>query len=167
MSLDSGGNYRGYIGDLCRMGILGEPDPELDDLLGFVQEVQQCARQIIKPGATGRDVLGSPAQLIDASPHGTYTDFLAHGMGLVSHEGPRLNTSERYSGYDQDRELEPGMVISVETTMKHPARGFIKLEDTVAVTENGSVGFGDVGRDWNRCGPSMPGTVTGSCSRQR
>jgi methionine aminopeptidase len=23
-SLDSGGNYKGYIGDLCRMGILGE-----------------------------------------------------------------------------------------------------------------------------------------------
>ena len=56
-----GGSYRGYIGDLCRMGILGEPDPELEDLLGFVQEVQQCARQIIKPGATGRDVFGSPA----------------------------------------------------------------------------------------------------------
>jgi len=28
-SLDSGGNYKGYIGDLCRMGILGEPDAEL------------------------------------------------------------------------------------------------------------------------------------------
>jgi hypothetical protein len=29
MSLDSGGNYPGYMGDLCRMGILGEPDAEL------------------------------------------------------------------------------------------------------------------------------------------
>src|SRR5262249_9503291 len=28
LSLDSGGNYRGYIGDLCRMGVLGEPDAE-------------------------------------------------------------------------------------------------------------------------------------------
>jgi len=35
LSLDSGGNYQGYIGDLCRMGILGEPDSELEDLLGF------------------------------------------------------------------------------------------------------------------------------------
>ncbi len=26
MSLDSGANYHGYIGDLCRMAILGEPD---------------------------------------------------------------------------------------------------------------------------------------------
>ena len=34
MSIDSGGNYHGYIGDICRMAIQGEPDaPELNDLL--------------------------------------------------------------------------------------------------------------------------------------
>ncbi len=31
LSLDSGGNYKGYIGDLCRMAIQGEPDAELVD----------------------------------------------------------------------------------------------------------------------------------------
>ncbi len=31
--------------------------------------------------------------------------------------------------------LEAGEVVSVETTLLHPARGFIKLEDTVVVTE--------------------------------
>ncbi len=30
LSLDSGGNYHGYIGDLCRMAIHGEPDAELE-----------------------------------------------------------------------------------------------------------------------------------------
>ena len=44
------------------------------------------------------------------------------------------------------------MVVSMETTMKHPRRGFIKLEDTVAVTENGFEAFGDSGRGWNRAG---------------
>ena len=34
LSVDFGGNYHGYIGDLARMAILGEPDAELDDLLG-------------------------------------------------------------------------------------------------------------------------------------
>ena len=33
LSLDSGGNYKGYIGDLCRMAIQGEPDSELEDQL--------------------------------------------------------------------------------------------------------------------------------------
>jgi Xaa-Pro aminopeptidase len=33
------------------------------------------------------------------------------------------------------------MVISIETTMAHHKRGFIKLEDTVTVTEEGCEGF--------------------------
>ena len=53
ISLDSGGNYKGYIGDLCRMGIIGDPDPELVELLGFVDEVQQAVRRAIKPGGRG------------------------------------------------------------------------------------------------------------------
>src|ERR1700730_161016 len=45
ISLDSGANYHGYIGDLCRMGVLGEPDSELKDLLAEVQAIQQAARK--------------------------------------------------------------------------------------------------------------------------
>jgi len=53
--------------------------------------------------------------------------------------------------------LQKGMVLSIETTILHPRRGFIKLEDTVAVTESGWEGFGDRGRGWNRCGASVSG----------
>jgi hypothetical protein len=68
-------------------------------------------------------------------------------MGLVGHEAPRLTDYEpwAYEGYDSTRPLEADMVLSIETTMAHPKRGFIKLEDTVAVTEEGCVGFGDEG----------------------
>src|SRR5690606_31124689 len=50
LSIDSGGNYQGYIGDLCRMGILGEPDAELEDLLGYVETVQQAAFSKVAAG---------------------------------------------------------------------------------------------------------------------
>ena len=43
LSIDSGGNFEGYIGDLARMGVLGEPDAELEDLLGEIDGVQQAA----------------------------------------------------------------------------------------------------------------------------
>jgi methionine aminopeptidase len=33
ISLDSGANQSGYLGDLCRMAILGKADAELTDLL--------------------------------------------------------------------------------------------------------------------------------------
>ena len=154
ISLDSGGNYRGYIGDLCRMGILGEPDAELQELLGAVDAIQQAARRPIRHGARGGDIFAAAEKLMHASPHRAYLDFIAHGMGLISHEAPRLATSRAYGGYDADRALESGMVVSIETTMKHPRRGFIKLEDTAAVTDSGFEAFGDTGRGWNRAGQS-------------
>jgi Xaa-Pro aminopeptidase len=152
LSLDSGGNYKGYIGDLCRMGVLGEPDAELVDLLGVIEEIQQRARCPIRRGAVGAEIFTAARELVDASPHRAYLDFAAHGMGLVSHEAPRLMSDGPvpYEGYDATRPLEAGMVISIETTIAHPRRGFIKLEDTVAVTEEGCEGFGDKGRGWNR-----------------
>ncbi|MDQ8729785.1 Xaa-Pro peptidase family protein [Bradyrhizobium sp. LHD-71] len=155
MSLDSGGNYKGYIGDLCRMGILGTaPDAELVDLLGFIEEVQQAARKPVRRGGRGGDVIDVAEAMLDGSPHRKYTHYMAHGMGLVTHEAPRLMNNPRmsYTGYDMDRPLESGMVISIETTMSHPKRGFIKLEDTVLVTDDGYEALGDGGRGWNRAG---------------
>jgi Xaa-Pro aminopeptidase len=154
LALDSGGNYGGFIGDLCRMGVLGEPDQELQDLLGEVEAIQQAARRPIRAGARGGDIYAGPAVLLARSPHRAYLDFVAHGMGIVSHEAPWLtdNCSVPYPAYHADRPLEAGMVVSIETTMLNPARGFIKLEDTVAVTPSGWEAYGDGGRGWNRAG---------------
>ena len=151
-SLDSGGNYRGYIGDICRMGILGEPDSELVDLLGEIDAIQQAARRAIRPGILGREIFVEPRQIMAKSKNAANLEFVAHGMGLVTHEAPRLTDKapQRYPGHDADLPLRSGMVISIETTLGHPQRGFIKLEDTVAVTDTGWVAYGDSGRSWNR-----------------
>lgn len=73
-------------------------------------------------------------------------------MGLVSHEAPRLTNAGPvpYPDDDAHRPLEVGMVVSVETTMTHPHRGFIKLEDTAVVTEGGHEIYGNRARGWNR-----------------
>ena len=153
MSLDSGGRYRGYIGDLCRMGIAGRPDAELEDALGWVESVQQAARSPIRRGMLGQEIFAAVQDALASSPHPADTHFVAHGMGIIGHEAPRL--SDRgpvtYPAYDADRPLRAGMVLSIETTLMHPRRGFIKLEDTVAITETGWEAFGDKGRGWN-CG---------------
>ncbi|RVC41756.1 M24 family metallopeptidase, partial [Mesorhizobium sp. M4B.F.Ca.ET.088.02.2.1] len=94
--------------------------------------------------------------VLKASKVAPYTDFFAHGMGLITHEAPFLMTNHpvTYEGTYAGKPLEQNMVLSVETTMLHPARGFIKLEDTVAVTDTGYVMFGDRARGWNRGGIS-------------
>jgi len=152
LSLDSGGNYHGYIGDLARMAILGEPDAELEDLLGEIERIQRAAMKPIRAGVMGGEIYAAAEALVHKSKHHNHMEFLAHGMGLVSHEAPHLTRSGPvpYTDEDAHRPLEAGMVISVETTLKHPRRGFIKLEDTVAVTDKGFDIYGEGGRGWNR-----------------
>jgi Xaa-Pro aminopeptidase len=152
LALDSGGNYKGYIGDLCRMAVLGEPDQELQDFLGEIEEIQQAARKPIRPGSLGSEIYVPPEAIVAKSVNRDRLSFVAHGMGIVSHEAPWLTDkcSVPYPAYHADKPLEAGMVISVETTLLHPRRGFIKLEDTLAVTADGWEAYGDHGRGWNR-----------------
>lgn len=150
MSIDSGGNLHGYIGDICRMGVLGEPDAELVDLLAEVDAVQQAAFACIRPGQTGADMIATGEAELKRGPNAQHNDFFAHGMGLISHEAPFLMTNHpvAYEGIDADRPFEPGMVLSVETTLQHPRRGYIKLEDTIIITDDGHELFGADNRGW-------------------
>ncbi len=154
MSIDSGGNYHGYIGDICRMAIQGEPDAELNDLLAEIEEIQRAGFKAVRAGAMGRELYAAAEPLVKKSKHHNNLEFLAHGMGMVSHEAPRLTDHGPvpYPADDANIPLEVGEVISVETTLKHPARGFIKLEDTVVVTETGHEIYGEGARGWNRAG---------------
>jgi Xaa-Pro aminopeptidase len=157
MSLDSGGNYHGYIGDVCRMAIQGEPDAELEDLLAEIDTIQHAAFKTIKPVVMGRDIYAAAEPLVQKSKYHNNMEFLAHGMGLVSHEAPRLTDKGPvpYPADDADKPLEVGMVVSVETTLKHPTHGFIKLEDTAVVTPTGHEVYGEGARGWNRAGTGV------------
>lgn len=152
VSLDCVGSVRGYVGDICRMGIAGEPDSELNEILAFVDHVQDVVREKIRAGVIGGDLIAAGDALVKASPHASSVDFTVHGLGLVAHESPRLAYGRPlpYPPSDAELPVEAGMVLSVETAVRHSRRGFIKLEDTLVATESGSFALGDAGRVWNR-----------------
>jgi len=77
------------------MAIQGEPDAELEDMLGDIEAIQRASMKPIKAGAMGSEVYAaarSGARQIEVPQH---THFLGHGMGLVSHEAPRLTANAR------------------------------------------------------------------------
>lgn len=152
LSVDSGGNYKGYIGDIARMAIIGDPDRELEDLLASVDRIQGAAMGVVAPGVLGRSIYDAAKAIIADEEHRDRIHFVAHGMGLITHEAPRLTdaATANYPATHADLPLETGMVISIETTIPHPRRGYIKLEDTVAVTDSGFTLFGANNRGWNR-----------------
>ncbi len=152
LSLDSGANVEGYLGDVCRMAVLGEPDSELEDLFAEILAIQDASMREVRAGALGRAVFAAGDELLRKSENRGHMHFVVHGVGLVAHEVPHLVDTGPvpYEADDADRPLQAGMVLSVETTMSHPRRGYVKLEDTIAVLPDGFEFFGGAGRCLNR-----------------
>lgn len=151
LSIDTGGHWHGYLADMARMGVLGEPTALMKELLNEVSSVQSAAREPIKAGTLGGTIYDYALKALKSCPHQSDMHFVAHGMGLIPHEAPRLTATGPvpYPDKHAKRPLETGMVLSIETHVKHPDVGFVKLEDTVAVTNSGWEAFGDWGRGWN------------------
>jgi Xaa-Pro aminopeptidase len=151
LSLDSGGTQAGYLGDLTRMGVLGTPTSEMQQLLDEISAVQAAARRPIRPGVRGGEIFEVALEELRGCAHADQMVFQAHGTGMVGHEVPRLTDTgdPPYPADHRDRPLEAGMVLSIETTARSPEVGFVKLEDVVFVTEDGSQGVADEGRGWN------------------
>ena len=142
LHIDAGGEVGDYLADICRMGCLGEPSRLARDLHSACIEVQGRVRQMVRrgspvSGAADRRGAGGPRASLCS-----YGKFVAHGIGMVSHEQPHISATNA-------RPLEAGMVLSIETDFIHPEVGHVKIEDAVAVTESGCEGLGDLGRDWH------------------
>lgn len=154
VSFDSGGQLHGYIGDVARMAVMGEPDQKLVSLLDQVQAVQAAARAVVSAGTAGREIFIAAQAALAEQPDSRHMAFVAHGMGLISHEAPRLTGTGpvRYPATHAEEPLQPGMVLSIETWVEDPVKGFIKLEDTLAVSPSGYRAYGDHGRGWNVAG---------------
>lgn len=150
LSLDSGGNLHGYLGDLCRMAVMGKPTQLMKDLLAEVQAIQAAARTAIRAGTPGGEVMERGLAEQAKCDHKDQIVFLGHGMGMIQHEAPHLTGSGTvpYPPSHQNKPLEAGMVLSIETDLKNNEVGFVKLEDTVVVTEDGWEAYGDDARDW-------------------
>jgi Xaa-Pro aminopeptidase len=158
LSLDSGADLAGYVADMARMAIAGEPSVRHADLLAQVEMVQQTARDTVAAGRRGGDIPEAANSCIATLPDAARITFQAHGMGLLTHEAPRLvaNGSPSYPATHRDRPLEAGMVISIETHVADPEIGFVKLEDTAIVTVDGREDVAAHGRDWNVFGQARP-----------
>jgi len=142
LHIDAGGEVGDYLADICRMGCLGEPSPLARDLHSACIEVQGRVRQKVRPGVPCRDLLIEGERAVREHRFAPYGKFVAHGIGMVSHEQPDISPANA-------RALDAGMVLSIETEFIHPEVGHVKIEDAVAVTENGCEGLGDLGRDWH------------------
>ena len=128
---DMGAKVDGYCSDGTRTFATGEPGEEARAVYEVVRAAQQAALDAIRAGVKGEDVDGAARKVIDDAGHGEYFGHaLGHGVGLEVHEGPRL--SQR-----SEDVLSPGEVVTVEPGIYLPGKLGVRIEDLVAVTDEG------------------------------
>lgn len=129
--IDMGLVLDGYCSDMTRTVVLGQIDDLTRERFRLVRQAQRAGIAAVKAGVTGRAVDRAARQVIAAAGYGpAFGHSLGHGVGLAVHESPSL--SVRYH-----RKLKAGMVVTVEPGIYLPEWGGIRLENMVAVTENG------------------------------
>ncbi len=147
LHIDAGGALQDYIADICRMGCIGQPRPLAEELYKACIEVQTEVRDGIRAGVACRDVLRAGDRVSRRYSFSRYARFVVHSIGMVPYEQPEFSP-------DNTRQLETGMVLSVETDFLHPEVGHVKIEDAVAVGDAGCEGLGDLGREWQIVPPA-------------
>jgi len=130
--MDFGCTYHGYCADITRTVSFGPASEDFIKIYDIVAEALEKAKSSIRPGATTGQVDAAARGVIDAAGFGEYfIHRISHGVGLDVHEGPRFPVRE------EGEELYPGMVFSIEPGIYLPGRFGIRIEDVVAIGNDG------------------------------
>lgn len=133
ITMDFGCVWDGYCSDMTRTVALGEVTDEMRRVYETVLSAQLAGIAAAKGGALGKVVDGAARDVIAASGFGEYFSHgFGHGLGIEVHEGPVASPSE-------SRELPTGAVISAEPGIYIPGKFGVRIEDVIALTENGSI----------------------------
>ncbi|MBA3547120.1 MAG: aminopeptidase P family protein [Nannocystis sp.] len=148
--VDTGGFLHGYASDITRTWAFGDPaavDDRRRAAWHTVRAAQAAALAAIRPGVRCAEVDAAARAVIAAAGFdGDYRHFthrLGHGIGMQVHEPP-------YLVRNAEHRLEPGNTMSNEPGLYLPGEFGIRLEDIVAVTEDGAEVFGPLAESLER-----------------
>jgi len=128
---DLGASVNGYSSDLTRTVALGPVTDRQEEIYRLVWEAQRRALEALGPGRTGSQVDEAARAYLNEAGFGEYFGHgLGHGVGLETHEAPRLAP-------EAETVLAPGMVVTVEPGLYLPGLGGVRIEDLCVVTEEG------------------------------
>ena len=129
--VDIGTSIDGYASDMTRTFATGPLGEEETLIYSVVKRAQEAGRAAVGPGVSCADVDAAARDVIKAAGYAdSFRHGLGHGVGLEVHEAPRV------SGMSEDT-LAEGMVVTIEPGIYLPAKGGVRIEDTVVVTETG------------------------------
>lgn len=128
----------GYHGDMTRTFLKGKANEAQKGIVEAVLKAQQTAIQKVKTGVNGKDVHGSVLDTFAELGYETrrgekgaegFIHGTGHGLGLEVHEAPRVSIVSN--------KLKRNAVVTVEPGLYYPGVGGCRIEDVVAVRDDG------------------------------
>jgi len=131
--VDWGARVDGYVSDLTRVLVVGHPSGPLCDIHPVVVDANAAGRAAVVPGAVAQDVDAAARRVVDAAGYGPrFFHRTGHGLGLEEHEPPYIVAGNTLT-------LKPGMAFTVEPGIYLEGIGGVRIEDDVAVTDDGMI----------------------------
>lgn len=129
--IDVGALVAGYHSDMTRSFVIGPMSVEQSEWYEAVRASQQAGIAVCRPGIQASEVDAACRKvLIEAGLDQYFTHGTGHGVGLMIHEEPFINSSATAI-------LQPGDVVTVEPGLYRGGFGGFRVEDLVVITEHG------------------------------
>lgn len=129
--LDVGASLNAYCSDMTRTVFFKSATEEQKKVYEIVERANAAGRAAVRPGVKLKNVDSAARRVIEDAGYGKYfIHRTGHGIGLEVHEFPDVSAVS-------EAVCEPGMVFSVEPGIYLPGRFGVRVEDLVAVTEDG------------------------------
>ena len=137
LTMDFGARVDGYCSDMTRTIVIGKADEDIKKLYNTVLKAQTAALEYLREGADCGEADKIARDIIDSVPEykGAFGHSLGHSVGLFIHESPRLYSR----GFG--RKLNAGEIVTVEPGIYLFGKYGCRIEDMVAITEDGIHNF--------------------------
>ncbi|MBQ8850169.1 MAG: aminopeptidase P family protein [Clostridia bacterium] len=135
LTMDFGAKVDGYCSDMTRTVVIGRADEEMKRIYSTVLTAQQTALSFIRGGIPCRDADEAARSVIREAGFGAnFGHSLGHGVGMFIHEFPNLSPKA-----DPSSVLRAGNVVTVEPGIYIEGKYGCRIEDMIAIREDGSV----------------------------
>lgn len=129
--MDFGAVFDGYHSDMTRTVCVGQPTEEMKKVYDIVLEAQKQALSTVRSGITGKQADSAARDYITEMGYGSaFGHSLGHGVGMEIHEYPNASTVSKTV-------FKENMVVTIEPGIYLADKFGVRIEDFVAVTENG------------------------------
>lgn len=129
--IDFGARVQGYCADITRTVFIEQVSDVDRVFYETVARANQAGRDAARPGMSAGQLDDHVLRVLESSPFAAFTRHkTGHGLGLDVHEDPYIMRGNATA-------LAPGMVFTIEPGLYQLGKVGVRIEDNVAITEDG------------------------------